>query len=263
MSDELSAYAAKRKSKAMWRNLVLALLLTALLAVAAFLLTKYYFIVRQVQIQQTSLYSNEALLECVGVSPGTPMHAVSKKDVISAIEENFPYLVNVKVNRKLPTTLEITFDEAFGELAVTLGDELFAVDRSLQVLAKESVSSTIPRIRIISYDISRCIVGEKMSFFDEAGQNMMLELVSALEKEGMLADVKSIDIRDKFNIRLTYTDRFEIQLGDNSELKYKFAMVKEVLRDLDPNATGSIDITDPNVAYVNLDDTATISNEIR
>jgi len=61
-----------------------------------------------------------------------------------------------------------------------------------------------------------------------------------------------VDLDDKFNLRISYLGRFEILLGDREDLKYKFAMVREVIKELGEGTAGSIDISDPNTAYVKL-----------
>ncbi len=254
MNEELSAYAKKKRSKRVQRYVALFLLLAVLLGVASYVLSEKFFVVRKIQIQETDLYSADALLEACGISIGSPLITVSKKEVSSALEEKFPYLVHVKVSFDLPNVVCVSFTEDFGDLGLQLGTELFSIDRELNVLAKESPDSTIPRIQLITGDVLRCVVGEKLAFFDENTERMLLDLVIALEEEGFLSEVNRIDIRDKFDICVRYLDRFDLYLGENQDLKYKFAMVKGVIADLPADAKGKIDITDPNTAYVQLNE---------
>jgi len=134
---------------------------------------------------------------------------------------------------------------------VTLGEESFAVDRDLNVLAKIN-DSGVSRIRLISRDVSRCVVGEKLSFFDPTIGDSVLQFIQTLESEEMIGQVSEIDLQDKFYIRIRYLDRFDVILGENSDLPYKFAMLRGVVADLYPEAKGEIDVTDPNTAYVRL-----------
>ena len=73
-----------------------------------------------------------------------------------------------------------------------------------------------------------------------------------MENTGIMENVQSIDIRDKFNIRIRYLDRFDLLVGDENNMKHKFLMVKEVVLDLNESDTGSIDIADPDTAYVKI-----------
>lgn len=252
MSDELNTFAKKRKSRKIRRYIFLGILVLALLGVGAYFAATRYFIVKEVVIQDTALYSKENLIAACKVKKNTPLYQVSKKEISRAIEENFPYLEKVKTEFDLPDRVVVSFTEEFGEFALQLGTELFSVDRDLNVLAKERPDSTIPRIGLVTKDAARCIVGEKLSFFEEDIKNCVLDLYTSLEKGGLIENVTSIDVSDKFALKVTYQNRFEILVGENRDLKYKFAMVKKVIEDLNDNDAGRIDITDPNTAYVKL-----------
>ncbi len=252
MSEELSAYQKKRKQKKIARNGFLAVLILALMSTAAYFIFTRYLVVKEVVIQETTLYSQEEMLDVCAVEKQTPLIALSKKEICRAVEENFPYLVNVKVEFDLPGKVLVGFREDFGMMALQLGTELFSLDRELNVLAKEPHDSTIPRISLLTEDVSRCVVGEKLSFFDPAVATAISDLITALEKKEMLSDVNVFDLRDKLNIKVHYQSRFELLMGENSDLGYKFAMVQEVIKDLGAEERGRIDITDPNTAYVKL-----------
>ncbi len=254
MGDELSVYAEKRKRRKRWRVALICVVIAALFGTAFYFLSTRYFVVREVSIQQTDLYPADALKSTAAIEDGTPLILLSKKDVAKAIEENYPYLVDVEIDFQLPQTVHIAYREEFGEYAVRLGRELFSVDANMNVLAKEEGDSGIRRIEIVSDDIASCIVGQTLTFFDDRTQEALLAIGKALEEGNMLSDVSKIDLADKFNISLVYLDRFVVEIGEESDLKYKLAMVRETINHLDATASGTIDISDPNTAYVNLND---------
>ncbi|MBR3836504.1 MAG: FtsQ-type POTRA domain-containing protein [Clostridia bacterium] len=251
-NTELSAYAQKKKQRILIRNLFVTVLVLAILGTAGYFVSTRFLIARSVNVQGTDLYPKEEILKACAIEDGAPLISLSKKEISRAVEENFPYLVDVSVEFDLPQTVNVTFREEFGHIALMLGTELFSVDDQMNVLAKESQDSTIPRIRLITRDVSRCIVGEKLAFFDEKIVEDLEDVVSALSKAEMLSSVSTIDIQDKFNIEIRYLDRFQLLIGDSTDLKYKFAMVKKIIADLGEGEIGRIDIADPNTAYVKL-----------
>lgn len=252
MSEEVKGYAKQKKKNAILRTVLIVVCAVLILGIGLYFVLTRFFVVRQVVVQGTDLYPKEAILSVCNVSEGTPLVSLSKKKICRAVEENFPYLVQVSVEYDLPDTVNVTFREEFGELAISLGAELFSIDDDLRVLAKERADSTLERIRLITEDVSRCVVGEKLTFFDESLGKGIREIMKELSAANMLDRVSAIDVRDKFNIKLRYMDRFEILIGEDTDLKYKFAMVKEVIRDLGEGESGRIDISDPNTAYVKL-----------
>ncbi len=252
MSGEISAYSKSRKAKALRRNILVGVLLAVLLGGASYLVLTRYLVVQDVMVQGTELYSKKELLSACHIEKGTPLIALSKKEISRNVEENFPYLIDVKVEYDLPGTVNVTFQEEFGKLALNLGTELFSIDTELNVLAKEKPDSQIPRIRLLTEDVSRCVVGEKLCFFEAEFPRQLTELIADLKRAEMLEKISTIDICDKFNIKLRYLDRFEILIGEMSDMKQKLNMVKEVIKDLGDAESGRIDISDPNNAYVKL-----------
>ena len=253
MSEELTAYAKKRKRKKNMRILLISVLVLSLLGTVSYFALTRFFVCHTFSVQETNLYPAEDILSVCRVEEGTPLISVSKKEISSAVEEAFPYLVDVQVEFDLPDNIIVTFTEDFGEFALQMGKELFSIDCELTVLAKESINSSIPRIKLISDNVSRCVVGEKLVFFDESVKNSLLRMFESLQQAEMLDKVQCVNVRDKFDLRIEYLERFEILLGEESDLNLKLAMVKEVIRDLEADATGRIDVSDANTAYVKLD----------
>ena len=254
MGEELSFYAQKRRKRKAWYYALLALLIVLFLGCAGYLVSKYFFVMKNVNIQDTSYYKKEDILNVTGLEMGKPLSTVSKKQIADAIEKEFPFLVDVKVEIGLPHDVNISFKEDPGELSLRLGSDTFVINRDLNVLTNVSKNDGIPRIELLTVDVMNCVVGEKLSFFDEGTGNIIIDVVKNLNAQNMLQDTTKIDIRDKFAIRIDYLDRFEILLGDQEDLLYKLAMIQGVVADLAPDARGEIDISDPNTAYVQLVD---------
>ena len=80
-----------------------------------------------------------------------------------------------------------------------------------------------------------------------------IDLIDALNQEKILDRISEIDVSDNFNITVRYDDRFQVLLGDREDFAEKLAMIREVIKDLAADATGRIDIADPDNAYVKLE----------
>ncbi len=253
MSEDLSAFAKKRKTKKIRRFVFLGILLAALLGTALYFSLENYFVAKDVLIQKSTLYETKEILSVLNIKKNTPLYKIDSKKLALLAEENFPYLVNAKIKYKLPDKIQLTFDEKFGEFGVKMGVELFAVDKQLNVLAKESTDTGIKRIALSAGNVDHCIVGDKLSFMDEDTDRIILDLVEALEEVKLFDKVTKVDVSDNFHINVTYEDRFLILIGDREDMKLKFSMVREVLKDLGTEASGRIDIADPDNAYVKLD----------
>lgn len=254
MSQELSAFAKNRKKKKIRRFILLAILVVALLGTATYFVMEKYFVVKEISVMKSDIYKTSDISKCAAIKSGTPLHKIDKDKIIERIETEFVYLEDVEVSFNLPNQVQISFREEYGKFSVALGVELFAIDDGLNVLAKEDENSGIDRIVITTGDVKRCVVGESISFIDEDTAPILLELIETLNQKAMLSSVESIDVSDQFDIHLDYKGKFDIAMGDHQDISLKLAMVQKILDDLGSEASGSIDISDSDQAYVKLNE---------
>ncbi len=259
MGEAFTAFAKKRRLTSILRTVFLVIFILAILGAGAYFAMEYYFVVNKISVQENTLYEEASIIKTSQIKKKTPLYRIPKAKIEQEIENQYPYLENVKIKFDLPNQVKITFSEEFGELALTLGTELFAVDRELNVLAKETTDSKIPRIILETGNVDECIVGAKLSFIDPDTADIVEEMMIALENAKLLSHIRKIDVRDQFNVVLLYEESFEILLGDKTDLSAKLAMARETIKEIQKEADGSleeepggsIDISDPNQAYYN------------
>ena len=248
-----------RKRKRLFRLIFFAALILVFAGVIAVILLKHFFVVKEVAITETALYSYGELAAAAALEEGTPLISLDKEEIAARVEASFDFLSDVTVSFDLPGTVVIDFKEAYGDFCVCIGSRTFAVKGDLTVLA-DGVSPEDPgRITLLCKGIASCIVGEKMTFSDAGLEEMIPGIVEAVEEAGMHGEVQTLDLRDKFNIKLRYLGRFDVTIGENTNLAYKLQMLKKVVGELDSDparaaegpVTGSIDLTDANTAYYN------------
>ena len=249
----------KKRKRRLRMRIILFLLLFSLIAGGVLLLLLHkVFVVKEVRVQETSLYPAAEIARAAALEEGTPLVRLKKDEIASRVESAFDFIANVQVEYDLPGTVLISFEEARGEFCVRIGSENFAVAGDLSVLAS-GIPEEDGRITLLCRGIATCVVGEKMTFSDTGLQEMIPRITGALEEKGMRENVEELDLRDKFNIKMDYLGRFRVTVGEIDSLEYKLEMLKKVVEEIDKKpllegqekATGSIDLTDPNTAYYN------------
>ena len=85
-----------------------------------------------------------------------------------------------------------------------------------------------------------------------SGELLFRGRIKAVEENGVLEKIDTIDLRDKFDIVMDFDSRFEIELGSTENLKYKIAMVLKVVEELYEDDSGVIDVRETSTAYVKL-----------
>lgn len=252
MDENLDVFAKKRKSKKVVRTILVTLLLLALFGTAFFLLSKYYFTVREITVQENVLYSSDQILAALEIPEGQSLVTVPYSRLARELEERFDYLTQVRLNVRLPHTIHVSFTVKMGEMNFALGRETFVVDKDLMVIAKETGTKIHTRCELITGGVNRCVVGEELAFFNDNEKEILSDLLAQLEQSEMLADTDYIDLTDKFDLRIGYHGRFDVVLGKNEDVFRKLAMMRQVEKELYDDDTGEVDLSDANTAFVRL-----------
>jgi len=81
---------------------------------------------------------------------------------------------------------------------------------------------------------------------------MVDQIIVAVEANGVVDKIDTIDMTDKFDISMDFDSRFDVKLGSTENIKYKIAMVVKVVEELYEDDIGQIDVRETSTAYVKL-----------
>lgn len=254
--DQRSALDVKdtKRAIALRRRILFAgIILVTVCALAAVLIVTLCK-VGEITVSETSLYDPQEIIALTGIGVGDNLFSYDSKKVEQKIRENYPYLLDVKVSRSLPSGVHIRFREELGDMCIQLGKDYYPIDKNQTVLkcCSSPDDGGVHRIVIVADRISRCVVGEKLQYRDTTLFGMVDEICRAVEANGVLEKIQTIDMTDKFDIVMDFDSRFEIKLGSTENLKYKIAMVLKVVEELQEEDRGEIDVRETSTAYVKL-----------
>lgn len=254
--DEKNPLDVKDVKRARRLRLRILLVLIALTVTAgvALVLIRTLCKVGEITVTPTELYDEDQIVEQTGISIGDHLFSFSSAELTERLERSFPYLKNIKISRILPSGVHVGFTEELGDMCLRLGDDYYPIDDSQTVLKRCSSPDDggTHRITVVSDRISRCVVGEKIEYTDTTLFQMVDDILRAVEENGVLDKIDTIDLRDKFDVVMDFDSRFEIELGSTENLKYKIAMVMKVVEELYEDDSGVIDVRETSTAYVKL-----------
>ncbi len=234
------------------------------------------FRVKNIQVEGSTLYTQEELIDASGIEIGENLFFVDVEGGAEAIEKNLPYSNNVAIKKKLPNTLIFYVETTDKAYAVEISEGTYAVTNpELKVL---EVSGVIPEkvVPIIVDKPAFYELGEKLAFITEkddettkdkdaseepaepvVDQTFMLisEILNAIN-EYEIKDISLINVRSTTNIYLIYQERIVLRLGDSSDIASKLSLGKRAVED-EQNAdivTGTVNLTVSHQAYVHSSD---------
>ncbi len=257
-------YSAAQKAAMTKRAAVAACIVGALLAV---LLVVALFPITNVEIKTNdSHYTNEQLTEALDMGVWTPVLSLLPRRAEQRLMDKLLYLKDAQVEYAFPGTLRVTVQEqqplyyfyydtqiggkdTTGWLAV--GPDLRVVDaaRSEDVFA--SMGMTRLALPDPVLDQTKPGRASKLCFTreDDTGENAkteqdfayIIEFLSWVEQSGVADRLTSVDLEEKFDVKITLQSRYRIEFGrvrDELDFTQKLALAEQILAEsnLDPDA---------------------------
>ena len=205
-------------------------------------------------------YSRDIIAEASGIQDGDGLLGLSKAKIAARICERLPYVDSVRVGIKLPDTVHIEIVERSVVYAVTdTMSNWWLLNAEGRIVDKADAAAVKSHTQILGVKLQGAVLGEQAvasevaptTATDEAaalpvvpGKDKLagaLALINALEGNGIMGNVNSVDVSDLTKLTMVYEDRFRINLGDNSKMDYKIASVKACIKKLGDYDQGYLD----------------------
>ncbi len=231
-----------------------------------------FFQVETVEVFGNSRYSREEIVEAAGIQVGDNLYHMNKYKVAEQLRQTLPYIGEVSIDRRLPSTIVITVSEwsavarvkapvltggsgtdaTSGEeegaqgaaAAVAREDWLISVGGKL--LEPAPAGSSVMEVSGITPIMPRA--GTMLSLPEEEGakREALLSLLDSLEELEMLKQVSSVELGST-QLMLRYKDRFDVKLLLNADFNYKLraldAAVTDTEQKMGDRISGTFDLT--------------------
>jgi len=205
--------------------------------------TMVFFKVDTFVVVGNNQYTDEEIIEASGVAVGDNLILVNKGQTANLIRGQLNYITEVKLLRVLPGTLEISVNESGAAAYVTdsVGSSWY-IDKNGKVLSKADQPNGIA---VVGLTPEGATAGYELTVAegDETRLAQLTTLLDALERIGIAANVSVIDLSTDYNPKLTYDERFIVELGAIDDIDYKLEYLIAVRELLTDSQAGTIDLT--------------------
>ncbi len=227
-----------------------------------------FFQVETVQVEGTSRYTPDQIVEVSGVLPGDNLYRFSKSDVITRILDTLPYVESVKIRRRPPSTLIIKVEEWTAVARVDPASKPYtSIDNTEESLIYVSepwlisppgsggcrmlepaigTTSAIPVSGITPVNAEEGGL-LKVGSDEQLKLTALENLLGELDRREAFENVTSVQLGDT-QLVLNWQDRFEVHFTLTADFSYKLsaleASIPEVERRRGQGATGVLDLTE-------------------
>lgn len=227
----------RRKARKAWGLLTSFLLLC--LAVLCILCITVFFKTEQIKIQGSTIYSNEEIVDASNIEIGDSLILINKDKISTQIEQKLPFVKMAKIEIDFPKTIIIKLTQAKEEVCFKTSKKIYSADFDGKVLKKYK---TIPDGLVVVNvsDETKFNLGKTAKFATELEKKLINKYFGLIDNYDFT--VNSIDMTDPYNSVMKIENRLIVKFGSSSEIESKAAHLNAMLKKMDENQSGIIDL---------------------
>lgn len=255
-------------------RLLLGLVSVAAIVLALTLGMSIFFKVENIHVSGMQKYSAWDIREASGIQEGDNLMTLGKARVSGKIIAQLPYVDQVRIGIKLPDTVNIEITES--EVIYTIqADDLswWIINSQGRVLEPTTAFIAEHFTMIEGVYIAVPTVGQQAIASDQATQEtdetqldetdttdvtaeptapmdtvsagerlaVALAIVQGLEMNGIVGEATSVNVADLYNLELWYDDRYQVLLGEGTQLEYKIRAMQQAAAQMTDYQQGILD----------------------
>lgn len=185
------------------------------------------FAVSEIIVKDNIMFTDEDIIASSGMAVGDNIFKMSKRKIRKTVMQNNPYMVNVKVDRKLPDVLVMTVEENDPVLAIPCGEQFLILDS--EGLAVEMRDDTLTATLLTGIEIKSYSIGEPPDVSDKQSLKLILRMVNDVNQQGVF--FRQVDIPSPLAIQAYVTESLSCY-GSSEAIRENVEGLKALLYDL-------------------------------
>ncbi len=215
--------------------------LLVVIAGALIIMLSPVFTIKNIQITQMDKYSKEEICDMLNLHEGKNLFLFNRLKAGSILKKN-TYVDGYKISYSFPDTVKVDIDERKVRGYVPYMGSYLYIDEYGRVLEiNKEMSSALPVVTGLIF--SNFSIGEKIDAKNSEAFDIMVEIAQLMNKYDLLNIVVKIDVSNTDKI-MAYVNNIEINLGDMSNGDQKIRTMGEVVKHINPNDRGTLDLSD-------------------
>ena len=216
---------AKKKRLAMFRIIKYITLLGIIIGGIIYALLSPIFNIKTILVVGNSKISIDEVISLSGLQLEQNMFQYKTDEVIQKIKEN-AYINTVKINRKIPDTIEILISERKASFMVQFANAYAYINNQGYILEISDKKEKIPIIEGIETEQENIQEGNRLCTEDLKKLGDVLKIVESSVSNDIYNLITKIDISNQNNYILTLQKKKKVvYLGDSSNLSTKMLWI--------------------------------------
>lgn len=203
-----------------------------------------FFNVKTISVTGDVDYTNEDIIKMSGIKVGDNLIRLDTKRASDGIMLSMVYIESAQIDKQYPGNIEIKVTKCVPTAVMESETGYLVVSASGKILERKSAGAE-DLFMIKGYKT----LTEKPGEYISAEDDQVTEIVSEILKEcSKYKDHKitSVDVSDKFDIKLIYENRITFKMGNSSDIAYKLNLAGTVLDKIGKNKKGVMTMAGSN-----------------
>ena len=252
-------------------RLLIQLVAVLAIALAVTMGLSVFFKVETVMVYGNEAYSAWTVQEAAGLEGGENLLSFGRAKACGKIKTNLPYVKTVRIGITLPDTVNIYIEEHDVSYAIQTMDETWWLITSGGKVVEQIDGGTAGgHTKILGVYLDAPEPGQPAKALETvqvseeetadpqlatettappvvttgAGQlSAALEILTAMERNDIVGEVASVNVESLTNIVLWYGSRYQVNLGDTSEIQKKISYMSQAVAQLSEYQIGVLDVS--------------------
>lgn len=214
----------------------------------------------KITVSGTVKYDPWAVREASGIMDGENLLSLSKGRISDNIMSKLPYIKDVRVGRQLPDTVHIQVTELEVVYGVQDHDGAWwLINSDGKVVDTCAAANAEDYTRVLGVQLSAPQIGSAavayeqepateeaevtvpVTVFAREQLDAAVKILQYLERTGMIGVIATVDVTQLADVQLWYGSRFQMLLGDTSNLYRKVDALAQAVKKMGTYDTGSLD----------------------
>ncbi|MBQ8187479.1 MAG: FtsQ-type POTRA domain-containing protein [Clostridia bacterium] len=235
------------------RAIFTVLILLGVLVLFMFAVYRLFFVITEVDVSGSALYTDSEITEAAGFSPGDNLYSFDAGAAQDQITFNLPMIRTAQIERSIPKSVAVAVEEDVPAFVCEIWGDDVILSSGLRVLGTATAETTLPVLVLPAVDYS--VAGRVLSFADDRDERYIRSvlgdlLASSVWQNGM---VTRLDLSDEYDMEMSVYGMYLLRLGGEADCSHKLKLAYKTIMSeaFTKNVPARIDVRDPAKAAVN------------
>ncbi|MGN1347073.1 MAG: cell division protein FtsQ/DivIB [Eubacteriales bacterium] len=218
-----------------------------------------FFVISDVEVRGTDLYSKEDIVEAAGFSVGDNLYSFHAGRAEESILFYCPRIQSAQISRTLPNSVDIELTEDTAVYYADVYGDILVLSAGLRVLGVTDCDAARADglIQLVLPAVRDSVAGRAISFAEERNLRYVRSILGAVAESSLGGEgrISKIDLSDEYGVTMNCDGRYFLKIGNEKDCDLKLRMAYKTIGNeaFDREMPASIDVSKVGEASVRYD----------